>query len=47
MMTKFVLAAVSLYLAAEGFSLLTAPQSLLREAVLKASRQDAQIPRVS
>lgn len=47
MMTKFVLAAVSLYLAAEGFSLLTAPQSLLREAIHKASRQDGQVPRAS
>lgn len=38
MLTKFVLAAVSLYLAAEGFSLLTAPPSLVREAILKANR---------
>ncbi len=35
-MNKLVLTAVALYLAAEGFSLLTAPEGLMREAVAKA-----------
>lgn len=42
MMTKYLLAAVSLYLAAEGFSLVTAPASLLREAIAKATLQEQQ-----
>jgi hypothetical protein len=45
MMTKYLLAAVSLYLAAEGFSLVTAPASLLREAIAKASQQNPPAPR--
>lgn len=40
MMSKIVLATVSLYLAAEGYSLLTAPGSLLREAMAKAERSE-------
>lgn len=44
MMTKFLLAAVSLYLASEGYSLLTAPPSLVREAIAKVSRPDQKTP---
>lgn len=44
MMTKFVLAAVSLYLAAEGYSLLTAPSSLVREAIAKAAQAQRKPP---
>lgn len=41
MLSKVVLAAVSLYLAAEGYSLLTAPTSLVREAIVKASKLES------
>ena len=39
MISKVGLAAVSMYLAAEGFSLLTAPKSLVRVAVAKVTSQ--------
>lgn len=45
MLSKVVLAAVSLYLAAEGYSLLTAPASLVREAIVKASKPEPQVRR--
>lgn len=38
MLSKIVLASVSLYLAAEGYSLMTAPTSLLRQALAKVER---------
>lgn len=41
MMSKAILAAVSLFLAAEGYSLLTAPASLVREAMVKAGKMEA------
>ncbi len=40
MIPKLLLAAVSAYLALEGYSLLTAPPSLVREALVRVRTKD-------
>jgi len=38
MIPKLLLAAVSAYLALEGYSLMTAPQALVREALVRVGK---------